>query len=134
VASAAPGVFTRNATGSGQAVAINEDGSVNGANNPAAAGSYVSVYFTGGGVTVPPGLIGSVDDMVVTTLAQMAKTSATVGGVPGTVTYAGSAPGFVGGVNQMNLLLSTNTPAGNVPVMITIAGQASAATATIAVR
>jgi len=134
VAAAAPGVFTMNSTGSGQAVAINQDGSVNGPNNPAAAGSYVSVYFTGGGVTDPPGLTGSVDDMVVTTLAQFANTTATVGGVAGTVTYAGSAPGFVGGVNQMNVLLSTNTPSGNMPLIISIAGQTSAATATIAVQ
>jgi len=134
VAAAAPGVFTMNSSGSGQAVAINEDGSVNGTNNPAAAGSYVSVYFTGGGVTDPPGLTGSVDDMVVTTLAQIATVTASVGGVQGTVTYAGSAPGFVGGVNQMNILLSTNTPSGNMPLAIAIAGQTSAATATISVQ
>ncbi len=134
VAAAAPGVFTMNSTGSGQALAINEDGSLNGPNNPAAAGSYVSVYFTGGGVTDPPGLTGSVNDMVVTTLAQIATVTASVGGVPGIVTYAGSAPGFVGGVNQMNILLSTNTPSGNMPLTVTIAGQASAATATISVQ
>jgi len=72
--------------------------------------------------------------MVVTTLAQFANTTATVGGVAGTVTYAGSAPGFVGGVNQMNILLSANTPSGNVPLIISIAGRTSAATATLAVQ
>jgi uncharacterized protein (TIGR03437 family) len=54
--------------------------------------------------------------------------------VAGSVTFAGSAPGFVGGVNQMNILLSPNTPSGNVPLVITVGGQASAATATVSVQ
>jgi uncharacterized protein (TIGR03437 family) len=133
VANAAPGIFTYNATGAGQAIALNQDTSPNGPTNPAAAGSYVSLYFTGGGVTDPPGLTGSVDDLVVSSLALTA--TATVGGVPAAVTFAGSAPGFVGGVNQLNLLLSSNTPAGSaVPVVITIGGQSSPATATIGVQ
>jgi uncharacterized protein (TIGR03437 family) len=132
VAAAAPGVFTQNSSGSGPAVAINQDGTMNSPSNPVAAGSYVSVYFTGGGATDPPGLTGAVNDNVVTTLA--ASSSATVGGVAGLVTFAGSAPGFVGGVNQMNILLSPNTPAGNQPLAIIVAGQSSTATATISVR
>ena len=132
VANAAPGVFTQNSTGAGQAVAVNQDGTMNSPTNPAAAGSYISVYFTGGGVTDPPGLTGSVNDDVVTTL--VASSTATAGGVAGTVTFAGSAPGFVGGVNQMNILLSPNTPSGSVPLAISVGGQASAATATISVQ
>ena len=132
VAGAVPGVFTLNSMGSGQAVAINQDGTPNSSGNPAAPGSYVSLYFTGGGITDPPGLTGSVSDMVVATTALTA--TATVGGVAGTVTYSGSAPGFVGGVNQMNILLSPSTPSGSVPVVITMGGQSSPATATISVQ
>lgn len=133
VASAAPGIFTMGSTGTGQAVALNQDGSVNGSANAASVGSYVSIYFTGGGVTDPPGVTGSVVGGVVASLAQTA--TATVGGVPATVSFAGSAPGFVDGVNQLNLLLAAGTPTGSaVPVVITIAGQTSAATATIAVQ
>jgi uncharacterized protein (TIGR03437 family) len=134
VAPAAPGVFTYNASGSGQAIVINQDGTPNGSGNPAIAGSYISLYFTGGGVTNPPGLTGAVNDLVVTTLAASASTTASVGGVPGLVTYAGSAPGFVGGVNQMNILMSATTPSGNQPITITIAGQSSTSTATVAIR
>jgi uncharacterized protein (TIGR03437 family) len=134
VAAAAPGVFTYDATGSGQAIVINQDGTPNGSGNPAAAGTYISVYFTGGGVTNPPGLTGAVNDMVVTTLAASATATASVGGAPGLVTYAGSAPGFVGGVNQMNILMSGNTPSGNQPIVMTIAGQSSGATATVVIR
>jgi uncharacterized protein (TIGR03437 family) len=133
VASAAPGVFTFGATGTGQAVALNQDGSTNGPNNPAAAGSYVSVYFTGGGVTDPPGVTGSVSNLIVSSLAQ--TPTATVGGVAAYVSFAGSAPGFVDGVSQLNLQLSSATPSGAaVPLVITVGGESSAATATISVQ
>jgi uncharacterized protein (TIGR03437 family) len=119
-------------SGSGQAVALNQDGSINGPKNPATTGSYVSLYFTGGGVTDPPGIAGSVFDLVVSSLAQ--GSTATVGGVPATVTFAGNAPGFVGGVNQMNIQLGPGTPSGSVPVVITVGGHSSPATATIGVQ
>jgi uncharacterized protein (TIGR03437 family) len=60
VGTASPGVFTSDFTGSGQAAALNQDGSLNGLANPAAKGSYVTLYFTGGGLTSPPGVTGSV--------------------------------------------------------------------------
>jgi uncharacterized protein (TIGR03437 family) len=60
VAVAAPGVFTNNGTGSGQASAENQDGSPNGIENAARKGSNVSIYFTGGGLTEPPGITGSI--------------------------------------------------------------------------
>jgi uncharacterized protein (TIGR03437 family) len=133
VASTAPGIFTFSGMGTGQAVALNQDTTTNGPTNPATPGSYVSVYFTGGGITDPPGVTGSIFGRVVASLAQTA--TATVGGVPATVTFAGSAPGFVDGVNQLNLLLSSDTPAGSaLPLVITVGGKASAATATISVQ
>jgi sugar lactone lactonase YvrE len=48
VASVAPGIFTT-ASGSGQAAADNQDGSLNSATNPAPRGSIVSFYATGQG-------------------------------------------------------------------------------------
>jgi uncharacterized protein (TIGR03437 family) len=131
VANAAPGVFTFNATGAGQAVALNQDYSPNGPTNPAAAGSYVVVYFTGGGATDPPGVTGSVSSQA----QYLVGVTATVGNVPATVTYAGSAPGFVDGVNQLNIQLSPNTPPGNaLPLAIMVGGQVSPATATLSVQ
>jgi uncharacterized protein (TIGR03437 family) len=132
VAAAAPGVFTFGSAGEGQAVAFNQDGSMNGPNNPAAAGSYVSIYFTGGGITQPPAVDGSVWGPLVASLAQTA--TAMVGGVPAYVSFAGSAPGMVDGVNLLNLQLSSGTPSGAVPVVITVGSQSSSATATISVE
>jgi len=135
VASAAPGIFTFDSSGSGPAVAANQDGTFNGPTIPAAPGSYVTVYFTGGGITSPPGVTGSVTGSVLETLTQISSVTATVGGVPASVSFAGAAPGLVNGVNQLNIQLSAATPTGtSQPLMITVGAQRSTATATLSVK
>ncbi len=132
VAAAAPGVFTVSKTGSGQAAAINQDGSLNGPSNPALKGSYVSVYFTGGGQTSPAGVTGSVNSEVLKYLLQ--TPSVTVGGQTAQVAFAGAAPAYVDGLNQLNIRLSTDTPSGSQPISITAAGVNSPPVATIAIQ
>jgi uncharacterized protein (TIGR03437 family) len=53
----------------------------------------------------------------------LALTTATIGGVPATVSFSGLAPGFVG-LGQVNLLVP-NVPAGDQQVIVTIGGVAS---------
>jgi uncharacterized protein (TIGR03437 family) len=132
VADAAPGIFTLNSSGIGPAVAFNPDGSLNGPANPVSAGSYLAIYFTGGGVTYPPG----VDDSVPASAQNLTQSvTATVGGVAAVVLYAGAAPGAVNGVNQLNIQLAAGTPVGNaVPLVLTVGGQTSVATSTLSVQ
>jgi uncharacterized protein (TIGR03437 family) len=133
VASSAPGVFTFNSTGSGQAAAANQDGTFNGPSSPAAKGSYVTIYFTGGGETNPLGVTGSVAGPALKWLTQ--NISVTVGGVPAIVQFDGAAPGFVDGVGQLNIQLGTGTPSGPTqPLAVTVAGIKSPTTATLAVQ
>jgi len=132
VSSAAPGVFTSSATGSGPAAALNQDGSLNGPSNPAAKGSYVSMYFTGGGQTNPAGSTGSVSGLVLKNLTQ--QFSVTVGGQAAAVTFAGAAPGYVDGLGQVNVLLPASTPSGPAqPIVITVGGVSSSSAATLSV-
>ncbi len=133
LATAIPGIFTVNGSGSGQAVAVNQDGTLCDIAHPAAAGTYITVYFTGGGYTSPAGTTGAVAG---TTLKRLGQTSlATVGNQPATVSFAGAAPFFVEGVGQLNLKLADNTPAGAAqPLVLTVGVNSSPATATIAVR
>ncbi len=131
VASAAPGIFTSNSTGTGLAAAVNQDGSLNGGANPAADGSYVTLYFTGGGQTNPGGVTGSVTGSVLKKLVQ--NVTATVGGQPAVVAFAGGAPTFIDGALQMNLLVPAGVH-GTVPVVVTVGGIATAATATVAIQ
>ena len=133
VTNSSPGVFTFNSTGSGQAVAANQDGSFNGLSGPAAKGSYVTIYFTGGGQTTPPGATGSFNGSILKYLAQNVWVA--VGGQPATVAFAGAAPTFVDGVLQLNIQLSNNTPSGNSqPLVISVGGLLSPATASLAIQ
>ncbi len=57
LADASPALFTVN-YGTGNAVAVNQDGSINSVENPAAQGSIVVLYATGDGQTSPTGVTG----------------------------------------------------------------------------
>jgi uncharacterized protein (TIGR03437 family) len=119
IQSAAPGVFMY---GAGRAPAINQDDTLNLPANPARVGSYISVYLTGQGLVDQPVATGAAAPIrtVANTLAQ---TTATIGGLPATVSFSGLAPGFVG-LGQVNLLVP-NVPAGDQQVIVTIGGVAS---------
>ena len=54
VAEYAPGLFTTNQQGTGQAMAINQDGTTNGSSHPAPLGSTVEVFGTGQGPLKTP--------------------------------------------------------------------------------
>ncbi len=133
VSDTSPGIFTATATGSGQGSILNSDNSVNSAQNPAARGAVVVLYATGGGLTSPASLTGSVNDSVLKFTT--APVSVFVAGQPATVLYAGSAPGIVAGVIQVNIIVPLAiTPSGTVPVVINTGGAISASTVTLAVK
>ena len=130
VSASAPGIFTLDSSGSGQAAALNEDFSVNSEANPAAEGSVIVLYATGGGQTNPPVGTGSTAQGP----AQVpASVSATIGGQPAQVLYAGQAPDEVAGVMQVNLQVP-NGVSGVVPVALTVGDVTSQTTAMVAVQ
>ncbi|HVW83682.1 MAG TPA: hypothetical protein VHB50_03340 [Bryobacteraceae bacterium] len=130
VAAAAPGLFSADATGSGPGAILNQDYSVNSPDKPAKAGSVVVVYATGGGQTNPPSDSGSV---TTEPMPLAAGVSATVGGQPAQVLYAGNAGGEVAGVTQLNLQLPAGVT-GQVPVVVTVGGQSSQSTVTVSIQ
>jgi uncharacterized protein (TIGR03437 family) len=133
VVNAVPAVFTFNSTGIGQAVAANLDGSFNGPGHAVAAGSYLTIYWTGGGVTNPAGATGSVNGPGLKTLGQ--SVTVTVGGQSAAVTFQGAAPGFVDGVLQLNIKLDAATPSGPAQALVVTSGAVSSPpTATVAVQ
>jgi uncharacterized protein (TIGR03437 family) len=93
VAAVNPGIFTPGI--------VNQDGSVNSANNPAATGSYVQIFATG---LLPPDGSGIVEaklhDQVLTTLP-----------------YAGPAPG-IPGLQQVNLQIPAGWPTMTTEVLL----------------
>jgi uncharacterized protein (TIGR03437 family) len=133
VVASAPGVFTLDATGTGQAAVLNQDGSVNSAANPAARGSVISIYATGEGQTSPAGVTGSVAQSNAKT--PLLPVAVRIGGMGATVQYAGSAPGEVAGVLQVNAVVPLEVmPGPAVGVTVSVGGIASQAGVTIAVK
>ncbi len=114
---AAPSLLTYvDAAGSTRAVVQNQDYSINSATNCAAKGSYLTAYLIGSGPldnAIPTGAAASSSPISNETLT----TTATVGSVPATVTFAGMAPGFVG---LMQVDLQTPDVSGNVPLQVQV--------------
>ncbi|MDQ6677961.1 MAG: hypothetical protein M3Z09_11755, partial [Acidobacteriota bacterium] len=61
--------------------------------------------------------------------------SVTVGGQPATVSYAGSAPGLVSGVMQLNVIVPAGVASGAaVPVIVTVGSASSQQNVTAAIQ
>jgi len=125
-------IFTANASGSGPGSILNQDYSVNTAANPAAPGSVVQVYGTGGGALSPAVTVGNVagDTLSKVTLPY----SATVNGENAKVLYAGSAPGLVFGVYQFNVQLPTDVKAGSAKIVLQVGQSTSQSDVTVFVK
>jgi uncharacterized protein (TIGR03437 family) len=110
VVPSSPAIFTLNGTGAGQGAVLNQDGTVNSPSNPAARGSFISIYGNsvtfwrpdmGDGLVLPdahPQFLGG------TTLRLNL-----INVFPG---YVGNSPGQVTALWQMNLLVPQNIPPG----------------------
>lgn len=116
---AAPSLFTGV---DGQAAALNSDGSANSAKSPAVAGSFISLFFTGQGPVDKDVDDGDAPEAG-SVISATSPISATIGGVPAEVLFAGLAPSFPG-VAQINLKVPV-LAAGVYPVVVTVAGVAS---------
>jgi len=131
VVQAQPGIYATNQQGSGPGAILNQDFSVNGPNSPAPKGSYVAVYLTGMGQTSPQGLTGGVAPLTASgQKMSLLPVTATVGGVPvptTAVAYAGTAPGFVEGVIQVNLQIPAAAASGADQLVITFGASNTAA-------
>ncbi|HTC87047.1 MAG TPA: SBBP repeat-containing protein [Bryobacteraceae bacterium] len=135
VAASAPGIFY---SAGGQGAILNQDFGYNGASNPAAKGSYVSIYGTGEGQTNPVVPDGHLSDESVDQLARpVAAVTLTIGGIPvpaSDIAYAGAAPEEVAGVLQVTAKIPPAAASGNLPVILKIGTQSSQPGVTVAVQ
>jgi uncharacterized protein (TIGR03437 family) len=135
VAATVPGIYTLNQAGSGQGAIENQDYSINGSSNPAARGTVVSIYMTGEGITSPPSVTGQLSPTNGSGLNKpVLAVTATINGVSAPVQYAGSAPGEVYGVMQVNVLIPTTAPTGTLPIVITVGTTNTQTGVTLAVK
>src|SRR5262249_1197659 len=137
VADTAPGIFTLNTTGAGQAAVANQDGSFNGplsaTTRPAAPNSVIAVYMTGGGITNPPSSTGSVNPTN-QLLRLTVGATASINGVPANVEFIGAAPGLVNGIVQANVRVPVGVIGNNLAIVISVGGVATLGSPTVAVQ
>jgi uncharacterized protein (TIGR03437 family) len=120
VAAIAPGLFTIDGSGRGQGAILNQDESVNSMANPAARGSIVALFGTGGGATDPQ----LAEDAIATAPYPKLTNSVTVtiGGQPADIEYAGAAPDLAAVFVISARIPKSIQPGYKVPVVVNIGG------------
>jgi uncharacterized protein (TIGR03437 family) len=124
----APALFT---SATGAAVAQNQDNSLHSPQNPAAAGSVITVYATGLGAVSNQPATGAAASSTQLSPA-VARVTATVNGVAAPVLFAGLTPGFIG-LAQVNIQIPSSIAPGIYPLVVT-AGTIVSNAALISVR
>jgi uncharacterized protein (TIGR03437 family) len=131
--SASPALLTSDATGKGQAAAINAGGEANNAAHPVATGSVITLYATGEGLTSPAGTDGKLGVAPLPT--PVLPVTLSIGGIPATVQSAGGEAGTVAGVMRIDAVVPAGVQVGSaVPVVVSVGGISSPPGVTIAVR
>jgi uncharacterized protein (TIGR03437 family) len=137
IAATSPGILTYEVGSTGQAKAINQDGTLNGdgtidpSHRAAARGSVIQVYATGLGAVTPAVAQGvpAPSSPLSTTVAPV---TATIGSAAATVSYAGAAPGLIG-TYQVNIAVPMTAPR-NAAIVLFAGGNASQPGVTIATQ
>lgn len=89
-------------------VVLNQDGTVNSPENPAAPGSVIVLFATGQGVTQPPSPSGAKPTGAIYP-EPVVETSLTIGGQAAQLLFRGQAPGTAG-VMQVNAVAPSGVP------------------------
>jgi uncharacterized protein (TIGR03437 family) len=113
----APGVFSADGSGVGQAAAFNQDGTVNGPANPAPAGSAVMLYVNGLGAPVVPVPDGTITGSTVLPVPAGAF-EVFAGGKRAQLLYAENAPYSLAGISQVAFVVPSGLPSGIQPVFV----------------
>jgi uncharacterized protein (TIGR03437 family) len=119
---ATPGIFTLDPEGTGQATALNQDGTLNGPFNPAKVGDIVVLFATGGGAMVPSAVDGA---MAGAPFARpVLPVLMVIGGQTVIPEYAGAFPGQINGMMQLKFKVPPGVPL-NASVTLLVGGSVS---------
>lgn len=132
VQQAGPAFFTFNSSGQGGGAFLNENGSINTADNPVGRGEIVVLYATGTGRTTPAQVDGEVTGNNPPRPAQPVKVF--IGDREAELLFAGSTPGVVSGLTQLNVRVPADLAPGLVPVVLEVGGIRSPRTVSLAIR
>jgi uncharacterized protein (TIGR03437 family) len=121
VVQAAPGIFTADRSGYGQAAALNQDGTLNSASNPAAQGSIVTLFATGLGPMKPQLADGVVPEAP--TAQPTLPLVLNIDPLNAEIQYVGDAPGLVEGAVQINAVVPQIYTTGAIMVTLSMGGE-----------
>ncbi len=128
-----PGIFSAAPAGRGQGAILNQDNTLNSAQNPAEAGSVIQIFATGLGATNPPLATGQPGAATSPFNETVQSPVVLIGGAAAEVLFSAVAPNFVG-LNQVNARVPAGTsPGGAVSLQMQLSGRSSN-TVTVAVR
>ncbi len=144
VAVAAPALFTADYSGSGQALALNQDGSTNGNCPPNLPGTpvhascfptglntLITLFITGAGQTSPGGIDGQIQGSA--TASPVLPVSVKIGGVDALVLFTSGLQDTVAGITRIQAQIPGNVqPGPAVPVVVQV-GSFSTQQATISI-
>ncbi len=125
-----PGIFTFGGLGQGQGAIINYDANsaatINSSTNAEPTGDVIAIFATGLGEladpTIPDGALTSAT-AAGTPLADAANVKVNIQGQPAVVLYAGTSPGAVAGLVQVNAIVPpTTSPSAVASVVLMIGG------------
>ena len=141
-ATTAPGIFSYNGTGTGQAAIAEYDATgkyigINSASLPAQPGWILSVYMTGEGVLVPGATDGAVT-MVLPAPPYLPQPLSVpivrIGNQPCSLAGYGDASGLVSGVLQVNVIVPPGAGSGPVSLSVSLGGNSAQAGMTVALQ
>lgn len=133
VQDAAPTLLTLDGSGTGQAYAQNQDGTLNGPDNPAARGSAVTLFATGLGLTQPPSVDGSIiaqtQPRPVQKIGVLLSDSTLVAALtPATAVDAAAVPTFITGLFYIRFTVPSGAQAGASVSVFAYVGQGQSQT------
>jgi uncharacterized protein (TIGR03437 family) len=124
VATAQPGIFTKNQAGTGQGIiTLGNSKTLAEPGTPAKPGDTVVIYCTGLGAVNPPVVAGTA---AATASVTTNSVTLTIGGIRVMPLYAGVTAGFAG-LYQVNAVVPPGVSGDTVPVVLTVSGQTSPA-------
>ncbi len=129
---AGPAFFTYNSSGQGGGAFLNENDSINTTDNPSEGGAIVVLYATGTGRTTPAQADGEVTGSNPPRPAQTVKVF--IADREAELLFAGSTPGVVSGLTQLNVRVPRDLAPGLVPVVLEVGGIRSPRTVSLAIR
>jgi mannan endo-1,4-beta-mannosidase len=130
LAAAAPALLTKQ-SGTGQAIAINPDGSIADSTHPAKPGEILVVLANGLGPVAPAISDGTAPGAAMRNTLTIP--TVLIGGIPATVSFSGLSPQFVA-LNQINVQVPMDvTPSNTVPIQIKIGTLTTSNKVTIAI-